>query len=334
MIIFRHINGRNVPLDVQHEEIRLQRKAPAILEYDRWLKDEYFLTQFSFVNPNALCPVCGDMVFYYEHSNGSKVYFDELGPPWPKHPCTDNFTPYQQEPNLLDDGYFDNEVKHNPPNWYVNGWRPVVLINTTYRRDCISPDYEGTCYSDGYLFSFRLSTMAMRKLGVGIRSLSCALMLLYNKQPPKLSIHTGKSEKTILDVSRIEKISFNNQEKISNLQIILSDKDGDNTIISGKINNRDFSFIINPSNPAHRRFEGHLIKKKPKTINILKLNHSSKEYLAFTSKSCLLIEKTPYKEIKKLTKSPQQKAQLISNEKEKTGNSTMADAFYLAFSEK
>jgi hypothetical protein len=31
-------------------------------------------------------------VFYYWNQYGSSVYFDELGPPWPKHPCTDNST--------------------------------------------------------------------------------------------------------------------------------------------------------------------------------------------------------------------------------------------------
>lgn len=43
-----------------------------------------------FVNPNADCPVCGQPVFFYQNEYGSRVYFDELGPPWPKHPCTNN----------------------------------------------------------------------------------------------------------------------------------------------------------------------------------------------------------------------------------------------------
>jgi hypothetical protein len=46
--------------------------------------------QSCFVNPNAKCPVCTVPVFYYQNSFGSRVYFDELGPPWTKHPCTDN----------------------------------------------------------------------------------------------------------------------------------------------------------------------------------------------------------------------------------------------------
>lgn len=43
-----------------------------------------------FVNPNARCTVCGEAVFYYESPNGGKVWFDELGPPWSKHPCMES----------------------------------------------------------------------------------------------------------------------------------------------------------------------------------------------------------------------------------------------------
>lgn len=41
-----------------------------------------------FVKPNARCPVCNSTVFFYQNEFGSRVYFDELGPPWPKHGCT------------------------------------------------------------------------------------------------------------------------------------------------------------------------------------------------------------------------------------------------------
>jgi hypothetical protein len=41
------------------------------------------------VTPNAECPICGDLVFFYQNASGSRVFFDELGPPWPKHPCID-----------------------------------------------------------------------------------------------------------------------------------------------------------------------------------------------------------------------------------------------------
>lgn len=45
-----------------------------------------------FVNPNARCPECFAAVFYYQNEFGSRVFFDDLGPPWPKHKCTDRRT--------------------------------------------------------------------------------------------------------------------------------------------------------------------------------------------------------------------------------------------------
>ena len=38
--------------------------------------------------PNASCPVCGASVFFYQSPYGGRVFFDSLGPPWPKHACT------------------------------------------------------------------------------------------------------------------------------------------------------------------------------------------------------------------------------------------------------
>ena len=32
------------------------------------------------------CSVCGDRVFFVRH-NGGSVWLDDLGPPWPRHPC-------------------------------------------------------------------------------------------------------------------------------------------------------------------------------------------------------------------------------------------------------
>lgn len=54
---------------------------------------ERFAQVKAFVNPNAACPVCGAKVFYYCNSNGSSVFFDDLGWPWPKHACTDSRQP-------------------------------------------------------------------------------------------------------------------------------------------------------------------------------------------------------------------------------------------------
>lgn len=39
--------------------------------------------------PNATCPICGARVYFWKNQSGSKVWFDSLGHPWPRHPCLD-----------------------------------------------------------------------------------------------------------------------------------------------------------------------------------------------------------------------------------------------------
>ncbi|GAB3991036.1 hypothetical protein [Nocardioides marmoraquaticus] len=39
------------------------------------------------LEPNATCPICGARVYFWKNKSGSKVWFDALGRPWPKHPC-------------------------------------------------------------------------------------------------------------------------------------------------------------------------------------------------------------------------------------------------------
>ena len=108
----------------------------------------------SYVNPNAKCPVCGADVYFYQSPYGGRVFFDELGPPWPKHPCTssndlsvrrtvrdfeveqlfstlsqqaetnpqlENFEPRVDSPA--------NQLKPNRklPEWRKAGWNPLLL---------------------------------------------------------------------------------------------------------------------------------------------------------------------------------------------------------------
>ena len=44
----------------------------------------------SYTNPNAKCPRCRASVYFYQSPYGGKVFFDAMGPPWPKHPCSDS----------------------------------------------------------------------------------------------------------------------------------------------------------------------------------------------------------------------------------------------------
>ncbi len=50
-----------------------------------------FQTVQSYLDPNARCPVCGASVFFYRSPHNGRVFFDDVGWPWPKHPCTDKY---------------------------------------------------------------------------------------------------------------------------------------------------------------------------------------------------------------------------------------------------
>lgn len=45
----------------------------------------------SYLDPNATCPVCGAAVFFYRSPHNGRVFFDDVGWPWPKHRCTDKY---------------------------------------------------------------------------------------------------------------------------------------------------------------------------------------------------------------------------------------------------
>lgn len=68
--------------------------------------------------PNATCPVCGQPVFFIETQNGGRVFFDELGPPWPKHPCIDNDTAYiSVYANTFP--HPQAQPTHSPQSWHI-----------------------------------------------------------------------------------------------------------------------------------------------------------------------------------------------------------------------
>ncbi len=61
-------------------------------------------TSASFPLGPTKCQYCGQDVFYYENSFGSKVFFDELGKPWPIHECGC----YSTRQRDLDDSIIDD----------------------------------------------------------------------------------------------------------------------------------------------------------------------------------------------------------------------------------
>ena len=78
----------------------------------------------SYVNPSAACPVCGAPVFFYQSRSGGRVFFDELGPPWPKHPCTDNGR--EPVPRVS-----TKTRVSAAPDWVKVGWSPLLNVSAT-----------------------------------------------------------------------------------------------------------------------------------------------------------------------------------------------------------
>jgi len=76
--------------------------------------------------PNSRCPVCSASVYFYESSHGGRVFFDSLGPPWPRHPCTSNETGLKISSTLIS-------------SWYIEDWRELsdVSINQSTAVDDI-----------------------------------------------------------------------------------------------------------------------------------------------------------------------------------------------------
>lgn len=80
-----------------------------------------FTSYECFTIPNASCPVCGESVFFYQSAAGGRVFFDELGPPWPKHPCTDNSS---LPVKLL---YRSSTAQRKQIEWERDGWEPIIV---------------------------------------------------------------------------------------------------------------------------------------------------------------------------------------------------------------
>ncbi len=101
-------NGRRVPIHLSGSCTATEGSFNFSIE----TYSNYYSNFSSYTNPNAKCPVCGEPVYFYQSENGGRVFFDELGPPWPKHYCTDSSI-YKPKKNL----------------WIKNGWHPFWLEN-------------------------------------------------------------------------------------------------------------------------------------------------------------------------------------------------------------
>lgn len=120
--IFRYINGVLRPLKVN--QVTATSQSVTTVSQSRQLPKhtlaaDHYRTPHAFTIPNVTCHCCGAKVFYYEHPNGARVLFDQLGPPWPKHPCYEAGQTNKRPAN--------NAVAATTrPRWLNDGWQPLL----------------------------------------------------------------------------------------------------------------------------------------------------------------------------------------------------------------
>lgn len=104
-----------------------------------------------FTVPNSKCPVCGASVYYYESPYGGRVFFDQLGPPWPKHPCTSS-----------------DDIGAKPvasSGWQNQKWRPLthVSISRAGSHDHLYT-LTGTCAGRRHQLCFSATEIVMAEV--------------------------------------------------------------------------------------------------------------------------------------------------------------------------
>ncbi|WP_198588757.1 hypothetical protein [Alloalcanivorax profundimaris] len=128
-MIFRTIDEIVRPIEKHDEKSYMARLA---YDRDRHALSWQYRDRRSFLKPNARCPACGQLVWFYKSPDDGRVYFDEIGPPWPKHPCTDSRSDKDCYRKVSGRTFLENAKRsrrryHNAKNirWYSAGWRPA-----------------------------------------------------------------------------------------------------------------------------------------------------------------------------------------------------------------
>ncbi len=119
--IFRYIDGVLRPIKVSNIKAGKQ-SVTTVNQHHQIPKQQlaagHYRTPHAFTIPNATCQVCGAKVFYYEHPNGARVLFDQLGPPWPKHPCYEAGQAFKH--NVI-----SQATTSSVQSWEKEGWQPL-----------------------------------------------------------------------------------------------------------------------------------------------------------------------------------------------------------------
>ncbi|UPS63001.1 hypothetical protein [Providencia rettgeri] len=144
------------------ENAKPTASAPARPLITRPTQYDGFKSYSAFTAPNYVCRTCGQKVFYYEHPNGAKVLFDQLGPPWPKHPCYESAS------------HNNIKAKRAQPKLKKSQWRPM-LFNQAVRLT--SGGLRVLATFEGGTLRFELSAAQVKLLAIDEKTVNESLIL-------------------------------------------------------------------------------------------------------------------------------------------------------------
>jgi hypothetical protein len=107
-----------------------------------------------FSGPNAFCPECRAHIFFVPGPKGGGAFFDQFGPPWPKHACTNRSKPYSPygrsgKPKL----------RNRRSEFEQNGWTPFFVRNVEFLG--VGTIIHGVALDDPMVFHFGIRSLAL-----------------------------------------------------------------------------------------------------------------------------------------------------------------------------
>lgn len=180
-IIFRTINGIVRPITISGHTAKIKKKK-ATFKPEYHLEKNHYNNFRAFTIPNVKCRKCGLHVYYYEHPSGSRVLFDELGPPWPLHPC-------------FADGQNIKKKSVSPSVKTVSkkekGWFPIIIEKAQLRQNHI----EVNARTEKSVLNFLItaSTLMARKITVSQIKDLLVLAKVQAENNILVQFHDGKS---------------------------------------------------------------------------------------------------------------------------------------------
>lgn len=340
--IFRTINGNIVPMTVSNViDSFTSRKTSKLPKFESsQMSKDYFKSVEAFTVPNAQCPVCGDLVFYYEHASGSKVYFEELGPPWTKHPCTDNPQILLKTPILIKKNEAKSIVEKKEGSysstWKTGGWKPSKVHSTKEIAAGVglpkSLEVILIVSNKEQMIKCIFNHLSMKKLKLNNNSLKKALIQsqIVSDHKAIVSVHSGiatiELQGTIIPYS-----TALHQLKLTNIRVQLPNPDGNLTLLFATMQSEEIMVVFDMNNRLHSSILEQILRAKNLNLSIgsqyKKPRRGNNVTLTLSDKQMLEIKLRASVEINKFL-STSQKAEKISKRKQRFGgNSAVADAF-------